>query len=98
MSLRGVKERMGPWYAIEYGVRNRATGDTVALGRADWADWALDGDLLVAKGGCLLRLRRGDGGVEPLEAATCIVDLNDRFFTPRESPALARTWFTDLAV
>lgn len=97
MSVHGIKEQNGPWYVTRYEVRETGSDEVIDLGRCDWADWGIDGDVLIAKSGKLLRLaRRRDRGLEPLESATSVVDLTERAFVPREAPAAARTWFTDL--
>ncbi len=96
-SVHGIKERDGPWYVASYEVREAGSDDVIDLGRCDWADWSLGGDLLIARSGRLLRLaRRRDRGLDPLGSASCVADLTERKFVSREAPAAARTWFTHL--
>ena len=55
-------------------------GETVSLGRTDWADWDGNSDLLYAKDGKMFRLSPGKGGrFDPAESRE-IADFNgDRF-------------------
>lgn len=90
-SLEGIRERQGRWYVVSFVIR---TEDRILrdLGRSDWADWAPDGDLLVATEGRLYRL---DGSSEAsLSEAplTEIVDLRSHRFEARIAPADATRW------
>ena len=44
----GINEKDGPWYVTSYRLDGGAAGDGRDIGRADWADWASNGDLLFA--------------------------------------------------
>jgi hypothetical protein len=86
-------ERDGPWYIVEHVVKETKTGETIELGRTDWADWCHSGDLLFAKEGRLFRLGlTGKGVLKELAAAELLVDLNDRAFTALAAPAEAKKW------
>lgn len=88
MRLHGVAEKGGDWYLIDHLVRDGER--TLELGRTEWADWAPNGDLLFARGGVLYRLARADGLDQ--SAARVVVDLRERKFVARASPASARRW------
>jgi hypothetical protein len=91
MSVKGIKERDGPWYLTEHSViRNEVDPDNI--GRSDWADWAQSGDLLFAMSGCLYRLSCEEGELAPLEHATEIADFSRLEFEPREAPENALRW------
>jgi hypothetical protein len=67
-------------------------GQTVDLGRTDWADWDRNGDLLYAKDGNLFRLSPDTRGRFDPDASCEIADFNgDRFQTmpPTEE---AKSW------
>ena len=98
MSISGIKERDGPWYVTSYDMRRVDRDEVIDLGRCDWAGWSLEGDLLLARKGKLLRLgRQRNRELQPLEAAVCIADLTSRTFLPREAPSAAKTWSGNLA-
>ncbi len=93
MHILGMGERDGPWYIVEHVVKETKTGETIELGRTDWADWCHSGDLLFAKEGRLFRLGfTGKGVLKELAAAELLVDLNDRAFTALAAPAEAKKW------
>ncbi len=84
MLLRGVHERGGDWYVIEYEIANRATEEPVSLGRLDWADWDSSGDLLFAKEGRLYRMKPDALGAEygnPFASADTVELADFRFLT-----------------
>jgi hypothetical protein len=89
MSVVGINERNGSWYVIEHQVRDSDGHFIVSLGRSDWADWSLSGELLFARDGCLFRLpRKGSEFQEPQE----IIDLRQLRFQPRSAPPEAKVW------
>jgi hypothetical protein len=62
---------------------------------ADWAEFAPNGDLLLADRGCLYRLSARLAGVavdDPLADATLVADLRPLVFRPRRAPAAATRW------
>jgi len=91
MSISGIGEREGAWYVTRY--RLLRDGRVLrTLGRADWADADLNGDLLLAQAGRLYRLRSdtADGWAEaPLSE---VADLRDHVFEARTAPADAARW------
>ena len=95
MRIHGIHEKSGDWYVVDHVVREkpqsrRAREKVLELGRTEWADWAPSGDLLFAKAGVLHRLARKHGLSE--ESARVVVDLRDRRFVARASPARAGRW------
>jgi hypothetical protein len=91
MTIRGIKERNGPWYLTEHRVWS-GEGESHSLGKTDWADWSHTGDLLFAKQTSLYRLGYARGVLSPLSHARPIVDLAGYTFANREAPAEARKW------
>lgn len=84
-SISGILERDGAFYRMEH-----FAGDSHAIGRSDWADWAPSGDLLFSRGYSLFRLPFANGELAPLAEAREIVNLADATFTECEAPAEAR--------
>lgn len=95
MHILGMHERDGPWYIIDHLVKDKTTGATTTLERADWADWCHSGDLLFAQDGRLFRLGFSSAGVlNELPAAKLLIDLNGRGFTELAAPVEAKQWFS----
>jgi hypothetical protein len=91
MSLRGIKEKDGPWYLFDHSVlRDGIHQDRI--GRSDWADWSRSGDLLFAMDGCLYRTPCAKGVLGPLESSIKLADFTDLRFAPSEAPAEFRRW------
>lgn len=90
MLFAGIKETDGPWYVVEYRVVDRHGNVVLDLGRADWADWSHDGDLLFAKEGCLLRARmnKRTGPAQPEK----LIDLGGLKFEAIEPRPEATRW------
>jgi hypothetical protein len=89
MTLRGMMERGGPWYVMDYAVVDAETGEERRFDRTDWADWSHQGDLLFTKNGAIYRAKCGDYGLgEPV----LVMDLADRKFVNREAPPAALRW------
>ena len=92
MCTDAIHEKNGPWYVRRFEIAS-PDGDAVDLGRADWADWSSDGDLLLARAGKIHRLPRdATGADDPWSAARELVDLSSLSFEGREAPPEARTW------
>jgi hypothetical protein len=91
MSIRGIKERNGPWYIIEHSLHG-TDGFQSAIGRSEWADWSPDGDLLFAQSGCLYRLRPSKRELGPIEESEQIADFNDLSFQRGKPPEKALLW------
>jgi len=91
----GLNERQGAWYITEHVVRDQKSGETVSLGRTDWADWCHSGDLLFGKDGQLYRLGFGrDGSLKRLSEAKLLIDLTDRTFRELPPTTEAAQWTT----
>jgi hypothetical protein len=90
MLLAGIRETDGPWYVIEYRVVDRHGNVVLDLGRADWADWSRDGDLLFAKEGCLFRthMNKRTGPAHPEK----LIDLSSLKFEAVEPKPEATRW------
>ncbi len=90
MRTLGLWQVEGPTYVTEYQVISATTNSIVLdLGRADWADWDRNGDLLYAKSGSMFRapmenLGNGD--------AVQLIDLSGATFEPLEAPAEFKQW------
>ncbi|KAB7772551.1 hypothetical protein [Xanthomonas maliensis] len=57
--LQAVGRENGAWYALDHRVCDGDGNVLVDLPGSDWADWD-DGDLVVARAGCLYRLAQAD--------------------------------------
>ena len=91
----GLNERQGAWYITEHVVRDQKSGETVSLGRTDWADWCHSGDLLFGKDGQLYRLGFGrDGSLKRSSEAKLLIDLTDRTFRELPPTTEAAQWTT----
>jgi len=95
MLVKGIHERQGSWYVLEYQILDRVSGEQSNLGRLDWADWDKNGDLLGAREGRVYRLkpRSRDGHVtfRP-ESALALADFRGLSFAPRRAPDDAQVW------
>jgi hypothetical protein len=61
----------------------------------DWADWAQNGDLLLADAGRVLRLPYAEVGTEtsePFDGCRELLNLTNRTFEAKESPGWAKKW------
>ena len=94
MLTRGVIQKNGAWYWIDYEVLAR-NGDLLAsLPRTEWADWH-DGDLLFSQAGKLFRWSKGKikAGLEANpNGPSLLADFSDLTFEPRIAPAWASSW------
>lgn len=89
MRTLGLGETKGPQVVTEYRVSAGEGGVVLELGRADWADWDSNGDLLYAKAGAIYRLPEADiGKAEAIK----LIDLSQEKFRPLEAPAEYQTW------
>lgn len=92
MILRGLGERSGLWYLLDYEILDENGESRLKLPHTDWADWDENGDLLFSQRGKLFRLawskaRSGDG-----EAARELADFSGLRFAAKEAPKKARQW------
>ena len=90
--LVGIKQTDGPWLVTEHRVTRRGGELVLDLGRSDWADWSLGGELLVARDGLLSRGRVVGSGRSDLEALEPLFDLRALRFEQVESPPEAKQW------
>lgn len=89
MRLLGMHERDGAWYVLEHRLLDSDGATLVDFGRSDWADWARDGDVLLARDGRVYRVpMRANGPGEPREVA----DLRPLRFENVAAPPGAKKW------
>jgi hypothetical protein len=91
MVTHGLGEQDGDWYVVTYEIVTPG-GETVSLGRTDWADWDGNGDLLYAKDGKMFRLSPGKGGRFDPAASREIADFNGDRFQAIPPPNEAKRW------
>ncbi len=87
VSLHGIGARRGAWYnqtAQVVGVADEVLAD---LGPIDWADIDPNGDILLARDGCLYRLP-WPRATEPV----LVADLGGMTFEPCAAPGFAAGW------
>lgn len=90
MSITGIHERDGPWYVTQHRILDSQGGVALDLGRSDWADWSLSGELLFARQGCLYRLMIKDAA--KLGALKELIDLSELRFEAVPTPSEALVW------
>ncbi len=91
MILRGIGERSGPWYLLDY-VLDESGHCRLTLPRTDWADWDENGDLLFSDRGKLFRLAWSKARAGDREAARELADFGDLRFAAKEASKRARQW------
>lgn len=89
MRTLGFGETNGPTVVTEYSVLALDGCVLIDLGRADWADWDSNGDLLYAKSGAIYRLPKAEIGKGE---ARMLIDLTQERFRPLEAPKQYRSW------
>jgi hypothetical protein len=93
MRTLGIGERQGPWYVTHYDLLDDAGAECRDLGRADWADWDSNGDLLFAQDGKLHRIVGGRGSsFDPGSRVRTLIDLSPLTFEAREPVPEAKSW------
>jgi hypothetical protein len=92
MQLRGVAEKEGSWYTLDYELLNANEESRLKLPRIDWADWDSNGDLLFSEKGKLFRLPWSNRREVGCEAAEQIADFSALTFTAKEAPKKALSW------
>lgn len=91
MVIHGLGEKSGDWYVVTHEIVTPG-GETVSVGRTDWADWDRNGDLLYAKDGKLFRLSPGPRGkLDPAHARE-LADFNSDRFQAIPPPDWAKQW------
>jgi hypothetical protein len=91
MAILGIKEKNGPWYLIDYSLLGPNEG-IESMGRCDWADWDLPGDLLFAQSGCIYRLSPEKRKFGPIESSRIIADFSGLKFENVEPSPEALEW------
>jgi hypothetical protein len=89
MMVHGLKQTDGPWYAMEHALVD-ARGRVCSFGESDWADWDVNGDLLLAKDGRMLRAP-SPTTIDDV-AWKEIADFRAMKFEARVSPRDAKKW------
>lgn len=92
MKLRGIFERSGPKYLLDYEVLDENGEALLKLPRTDWADWDENGDLLFAQRGKLFRLAGSRVRSGDRDAARELADFSNLSFAAREAPKSAKQW------
>jgi hypothetical protein len=96
MMIRGIGERRGAWYVVEYELFHLTTQQSMPLGRLDWADWCHSGDLVFAKDGRVWRLALNQTECPSPQDAQLLVDLRPLSFQAMPPPPQAREWASEL--
>jgi len=91
MVTHGFGEQDGDWYVVTHEVAMPG-GETVSMGRTDWADWDRNGDLLYAKDGKLFRLPPNHRGLFDPEERRELADFNSDRFRAIPPPDDAKRW------
>jgi hypothetical protein len=89
MTMLGYHEEDGPAYVIKFRLLGGDGQCLLDLGRADWADWSVEGDLLFARDGGIYRLGKAEWKIEK---AVLLTDLNDARFEAVEAPDEYKIW------
>jgi len=87
MKTFGFLETNGPPWVQEFRVLSRNGEELVSVGKADWADWDKNGDLLFSKEGSLFRAKR-----EKLDSPEELINLSASKFKPITAPDEFMTW------
>lgn len=88
VSLHAMSERHGRWYVETAAIVDDEDQVVAELGRVDWAETDLCGGVLLAREGCLFRLRKGKHAASP----ELVADLNPMAFEAIASPVAVRRW------
>ncbi len=89
MRLLGIHERDGSKYVLEHRVL-RASGEcAMNFGRSDWADWSIDGSVLVARAGRLYRVSVDENNPGELQE---VADTRSLRFEEVTTPHKATLW------
>lgn len=91
MSIQALHERDGAWYVLSYRLL-RDSEVIRDLGRADWADADVDGNVILAQDGRLFRLALNLEDEVVSAALALVADLRAHRFENRPAPAWATRW------
>lgn len=94
MIHRGIKEKDGSWYVIDYFIEDKKGNFLLTLKKSDWADWDTKGDLLFAYSGILYRLKPKlqSENIFDIEKAKVLLDMNGMKFNKKIAPAPFKKW------
>ncbi|ENZ82118.1 MULTISPECIES: hypothetical protein [Caulobacter] len=92
VEMHAANESNGRLYVETASVRGADGVIKAQLGRVDWADIDLKGDIILAREGCLSRLKISQLANDAPSEPSLIADLNDLSFRPLETPAKALRW------
>jgi len=87
--LLGFDESQGDYKVLSFHVE-RKDGTKIDIGRAQWADWDHNGDLLFSRNGALTRVSWKSG--YDLDAAQRLADFSDQRIEALEAPKWALKW------
>jgi hypothetical protein len=87
--LLGYGEALGDHKVLSFHVE-KEDGERIDIGRAQWADWDHNGDLLFSRNGMLTRVSWMTG--YDLDAARTLANFSDQRFEALEAPKWARKW------
>lgn len=87
MTTLGFHEKNGPPWVQEFRVLSKDGEELVNLGKADWADWDRNGDLLFSQNGCIYRSKS-----DKLNKPKQLIDLTGSKFSPVSAPDEFRSW------
>ena len=93
--LKGIGQKGGPWYDEDFAILRKDGTLLRQIPECGWADWQSNGDLLIAREGCLYRLKAslaGEESSQPLDGATQVADLAPLRFKGVEAPEWALKW------
>lgn len=87
MTTFGFHETNGPPWVQEFRVIAKDGKETYNVGKADWADWDKNGDLLFSKDGCIYRSKK-----EKLASPKELINMTASKFKPITAPPEFRVW------
>jgi len=94
MIIKGLHERGGDWYIVEYELVDEQNNEKIKLGRMDWADWDKNGDLLFSEKGKMFRLKPDfeSHNFYSKNNAIDLADFNSNRFEEKLPPKEALKW------
>lgn len=93
--LKGIGRQGGPWYDEDFAIVRPDGTQLRLIQQCGWADWQANGDLLIAREGCLYRLKSAsaaEASMEPLSGAALIADVASLRFKSIPPPDWALKW------
>lgn len=94
MQIKGLHERNGSWYIIEYKIYDQNNKLISDLERLDWADFDKNGDLLIAREGKIFRLKPKFKSANPydLKELKLLADFSKNKFEEKTAPKKYLKW------